>query len=559
MIQQVSRQALCLSVVAVAIAALGVSPPGHAEDVFQTNRPNVGALTLPPRNIDDIKEALNKSADGQINLSREKAVIKLPVPSSTDRQELASFYWLRGRAAVKLGLLGQAVDDLRLAASNSEGLDTHSVEDSRILQELAAAEFRAGNFMRAIVTRERALSRLSEGGRYIGQQMAMRRANARIYIALGEADKARSLLTKIDSLMITARGKRNWHWYQHNWLTHPAEVRADLLEYEGRYAEAEPIRRFILESSIKDLALNPERQRLGLTAPAQHTLLFRAARVTNRLANNLIHQQRYSEAEAIVRSELFRKLRLRGRNWMGTAGSLNKLSHILYQQGRHAEARELAELAIDVSVKANIPPAAWVASNSRRQRALALSAESRHREAVEEFERIEKIMTADPVALRVLGRGHPDWAISLIRTGRAQDALAMLDKLHKSQRQRFGDKNIRTVEVLGLKAMALAAAGQRTEALRLYAAALPRLRASANTTDGTQRSPTRVRRYRLIVESYLDLLVDLRQQANLRVNGVPVVVEAFSVADLLHARGVQQALTSGAARRRMCGTRRRSE
>ena len=96
------------------------------------------------------------------------------------------------------------------------------------------------------------------------------------------------------------------------------------------------------------------------------------------------------------------------------------------------------------------------------------------------------------------------WALALIRTGRAADAVSMIEPLVTDLRGRLGAEHYETAEMRGFLAVALTQAKRREEALKIFAETVPLLTAASATTDGSARSPVRTRRYVIMLESYLD-------------------------------------------------------
>jgi CHAT domain-containing protein len=338
-------------------------------------------------------------------------------------------------------------------------------------------------------------------------------------------------------------------FHLHSWPTWPMEASATLLESEGQYAEAEALRRQVVSDRRKNTEDARTRRELGIGKPgSDHISSRHVASAERQLIDNLIKQQRLLEAEGIARKRVYGSLRKRGRNFPGTGHELRILSGILAEQGRYAEARELADVALDIFLRVGLQPQSLGVADARRARAATLTAEGRYADALAEFERMRAGLAADPALLSRIGRGDLDWVLALARTGQGARAVTMAGELLKETRERLGEQHYETAEALGFLGLAQAAAGRRAEALQSFAAAVPVLIAGQDTTSGAQRAAARVRRLVLTVEAYIELLAETRASGLALPTGIDAVSEAFRLADLVRGSSVLRALSSGAAR-----------
>ncbi len=504
--------------------------------------------TAPPRDIADIRAHLAQAASKPVRPEASK-LVALQAPQSDDKFTLARFYWQRGRAAGELGMDQLELEDLRRAAEYGKGFDHEEVEEDRILTELAASEFRVGNLLTASRLREQAIAlsaRTTRGN--IGLRLSNYRAQVYTYSRLGERDKAREALAKAEELLAQGQRRPAYNWFRHNWPASVVQAKADLLENEGKYEEAEPYRRQALADRKQDIADNLERTKRGITNIVQIIPQRQFAVARRELARNLIKQQRLIEAEVIVRGMIYASLNNFGRYFIGTGANFVVFSDILYEQGRYSEAREVAEIALEIFTQLELRSESLNMVNARRARAAALSAEGRYAAALNELETMKQGLAASPLLLIRLGRGDIDWALALVRTGRASEAVAMIEPLVTDLRERLGAEHYESAEMRGFLALALALTNRRDEALKLFAESLPIIAAAGASTDGSARSPLRTRRYVILLEAYLDLLVDLRGSAAAKAMGIDTVAESFRIADMARAQSFQLALTSGLAR-----------
>ncbi len=503
--------------------------------------------SAPPRDISDIRAYLAQAADKPVRPEASEIVAK-QVPLSDDKFTLARFYWQRGRAAGELGLDQLELADLRRAAEYAKGfVDTNEVEEDRILTELAGSETRVGNLLTAASLREQAIPMSSRAvGGKIGLRLANYRFLVKTYSLLGERDKAREMLARAETLLAEGKRRPVYQSFRHNWPVWVAQAQADLLEDEGKYEEAEPYRRQALADRKQDIEDNLKRKNFANISQIIPQRLHAVAR--RDLAFNLLKQQRLNEAEVILRKMIMAGLKNNGRYFIGTGANIAAFSGVLYEQGRYSEAREMSELALEIFTQLGLHPESLMLTSARRARASALSAEGLYRDALSELETMKQGLAASPVLLASLGRGDIDWALALVRTGRSAEAVAMIEPLVAELSERLGADNYENAEMRGFLALSLALSNRHEEAYKLFAETVPILAAASASTDGNTRSPLRTRRYVILLEGYLDLLVDLRGSAAAKAAGIDAVAESFRIADMARSQGFQLALTSGLAR-----------
>ena len=280
-----------------------------------------GTYVPPPRTVEDLLAALKAYPDAP-NADAAAALVRQAPPKTDDVRKLAAFYWERGRAAQRLGLVQQQIADLRKAAEYGQGLSLNDVDDGRILAELAGAEIQGGNLLTALALRRQAVEAAARS-KSLGLQMSSAALLTAIYSRLGERKLAREALDQAETLLGSLQNSRNLRWYQHNWSASVNEARAILLEDEGKYQEAESLRRRVLADREADIEINEQRLKVAelLNKPSKDNVLRHRGRAETLLALNLVKQERLTEAEAVVRKQLGRALHARARYRPGTGNS----------------------------------------------------------------------------------------------------------------------------------------------------------------------------------------------------------------------------------------------
>jgi CHAT domain-containing protein len=157
-------------------------------------------------------------------------------------------------------------------------------------------------------------------------------------------------------------------------------------------------------------------------------------------------------------------------------------------------------------------------------------------------------MVGDPQSFQKYLAGDFGWAMALLKSGRAHQALEVLS-VALDRSQRLGEKYASTAQIRGLLGMAYAATGDRQRALSECAEAARALLDRSPEIDEeatSRRAQDHFRR--LILEFCIGLLADVRGTPLERQAGIDAPVEAFRLAEAARGRTVQRALDAGAAR-----------
>lgn len=430
-------------------------------------------------------------------------------PDTRDPGRLAAFHHDRGLAAWSLGRFGQAREDWGLALALAERTGP---PPAGLLKDLARAEMVSGHFQRAMELTER----LASGALRLPTCVLLVKAS----LGLGDLEKARQARDRGLKLADRARASGKFGAWP---SIHAAVMEADVLEAEGRWAEAETRLRAVV----------------ALSAPLEKD--FPAETMASRLAlvRMLLRQERLPEAEAEARAALNKAVDLGGRESGITAQALRLLALALLAQGRLAGAEKLVrtEMALlqDLGMEPESLPFIW----ARMALGDILHAGERLPEAMAEYDAaMAAARDLEYVRERSLRRNR-NMLLCLILTGRHQEALALAQRLLDADPQ-----GLARTELQALAALALARSGQTAPALAELSRTVPLL--LGRWAEQEEGDFSRNRRLRAIVEEYLGLLGDLHARG--QEQGLDAASEAFSVADAARGRQVRQALAASNAR-----------
>ena len=496
---------------------------------------------LPPRTLDDITLALQKFRPDPKRAEQDRAAAQAPPPPGADRTALFKFYLERSQAASRIGLLGQRISDLRLAA----GAAPSPTLRRQAMRLLASAEATGGNLLAAIaIDEQEVIDRKKGRSRKEICMLAMYRAQ------LGDIADAKRSLQDCESRYERRDRRGKSDQVDHTALALLERVRVAVWSAEGRLAEAEAAARKAFAEMQLHLPTIPARKRQGAVGTSVNLSRMRNVRDADerRLAEILVLRGKLVEAEIVARNVVRSELQRLGLYTLATGQALTTLARVVFEQGRFKDAGTLAAAAVDSLEQSGAVPESLPLVEARRTQGAALAAQQRWGEAIPEFEKMQAGLARDPLLARKYGTGDINWAWALVRTSKPDAARQMLEPMLERTRQRLGERNYQTAELRGFYAFALAAQADRRGALTEFAAAVPILLEFARADDasdsgGIARTLRRVQ----ILEAYIALLAEIAANGGTAA-GIDPVAESFRLADAARGSGVQRALTASAAR-----------
>jgi tetratricopeptide (TPR) repeat protein len=273
------------------------------------------------------------------------------------------------------------------------------------------------------------------------------------------------------------------------------------------------------------------------------------------LPRNLMRQGRLSEAEALIR-DILRK-RLDGQDWGNrtafgahiAAAALGTLSEITYEAGRHQDAIRLAQATANYYRTICAPPETLNLAMARNVIGQAMAAEGRWSDAVSQYELIEKGLKNDPGSFERLFRGNLSWALALIRSGQIPTALDHLRAALRKANLQFGQSHYKTAEIGAFIAIAHLAKGNLKASHDFFSKSVPILLSRRRENSGEDVTATAGdRRLKIVIENYIDLLFRLRNNQIASKPGLGFISETFRLAQIGRSQQVSRALSASSAR-----------
>ena len=269
------------------------------------------------------------------------------------------------------------------------------------------------------------------------------------------------------------------------------------------------------------------------------------------LVENLMLQGRLLETEALARELVhdFRFIYSRsgGQYFIGRA--LLVLSRVLFKQGRYSEAEYVAKAANNIYIKARAACSSVFLNLARQTVAKCMMAQKRWKEAIAQFNAIDDGMKNERDAFKTRFGGDVDWSIALLATGQVAKSMEKLETGLKVTSEQFGQNHYRTAVIRGLIAANHAAIGDKKTALEGFSEAVPQLlkqfrKARAETFTRFSKDPHLI----LIIESYMNLLADIRATPLETKMGINAVDSSFTLVDFVHGHSVQRVVAAVSAR-----------
>jgi CHAT domain-containing protein len=469
------------------------------------------AFVPPPRRIDDILEILNRPGHYD-----PKAIEKLKAEADASPPDKANatFFMRRSEAAISLGRAKQAVDDLRTALRYAE---RDRSTKSRILNILCRLEAINGNYSRAI---ELAKQRLR-----IGESMTVYDFLVETYTFAGDFKAAKTYLTQGLRLCNEARFKGVGKWWPDFWT---ANMQATFLDGQGKHSEAEPFRR----TAVNIIDSRP--------VPQNMPIVYRSL-----LAENLVNQGRLYEAELQARQTLGKALGLSGKVSGLTIRSLLALGEVLISQGRLNEAQKLCTILVGLVEESGISPDSLKMGVARMLLGKVSTCRHDFNEAAKQFDILKRDLRNNQYLYQKLFARNPNLITSLIKTGRSAEALQLISAAYDIYRKSLDKDHYLTAELLGLRGMAHMNLNNFKQAAVDFGTSMPTLLAANVAAEG---DISKRLRFKLIVETYLDLLTQIHGRTlekELRLNAL---AESFRLADAIQGQVVQGAVGASGAR-----------
>jgi len=491
----------------------------------------------PPRTIDDITAILDRQKPDPAKLAANRAIADAQPPAGAAAAALAEFYFKRGLAATELGRTPQRLADFKQASDFAQKANLPQPTQLLYLQRLTFAYDATGDFKAALeVIRER--QRLVEDGK-LPKAAFFNILQNRITdsVRLGRIDVAHGALAHLENLYTQSANWPNPSPIQReNFRSQLLVGRILVALATGQYADAEETARDCIGLSADLIAAE------GTLNVPPGTFENLRDNMHSSLANALLMQGRLVEAEAEARVALLSRLERFGRFAPETAGDIVLLARVLFEARRSADSEKLSAAARDIYETLGYDPGSQTVVLALFWQARAQVAQGKTDAAKATYATIERAVSGNADLRRRFLESDSSYGVVLVRTGRAAEAVAIMERNLEQSRARLGERSFATAAAHGWLGFALARAGQMARAKSEFDIAMPILLSPSREAESSESGGSDTQRDRILqvlVESYLELLAD---------SGGAVAAETFHAADAVRGRTVERALAESSAR-----------
>jgi CHAT domain-containing protein len=527
-------------------ANVAVEVPKEAAPTVPAGTGLPAGFVAPPRTIADITAILDSEKPDVKKIADLKDGADSRPAGKESREALAQFYFDRGNARAQLGRLAESIADANKAVEVGRGaIGTNMM--GRLLQFAAIQYATAGDPKKALEVYQRMMRDIVGAPGAKGYMFVVTRSMAGILVQMGDVAQAEATVRRSLPTLQEARtsGHPNWRAAYakvgQNWEAEVELGRALIFEARGQFREAEASYR-----------LGEQRKRAGMKGvldsdnPPAETIVLQAIDYTVlSQARMKSRQGRFAEAEVDARRALLSRLKDQGKYNPSTPRFVMGLADILVEEGRYAEAEQLARVCLEINQTVGVPDDSQSTVQLLSQLGGILNLQRKGREAIAVYGQIDKAIAGWEPARRQVFELNGSRIASLYVSGQVDAGIAAAEQLVKKQIATVGENHFDTAAARGTLAVGLMRAGRDAEAIGEFKAAIPVLMAAARENaddENTTVVAARSQRLQGIVESYFTMLAREQNPTG------DVGVETFSLADAVRGRAVQQALAASSAR-----------
>jgi CHAT domain-containing protein len=468
----------------------------------------------PPRSIGDILNLLDREKAKHLSTDKELIdKLKKEPPINASVHQLSKFYFERGEAAIILGNRHQSLHDLQKAYGivTSEKFNDKSALFLGITNHLASVELFFGNYDKAITLYKTSGS------------MSSYYHLTKIYADMGDFDEAAKIKTQGISYSM-----ENMNHFTFRSRLSMARLEYGYLESLGRFRDAEEFHREALHQALLGKENRPD-------------YLIREKRA---LALNLLRQNRLFEAEIMARQVIEDSIRLRGVGSASLVNQLQLLAEIFLGQGRLWHAETIIRAALQLNDNLGISSESEYYWMSKRTLGKILVAVGDYSSAAEQFEFFKEKEHSNRYLYNIYYGQNIDAMIALAMADRSKEIMPIIENAYRKSQNVFNEKDFRTAMLLAIRGIATAKIGELDLAYADFAAAIPIITKQTENTESFDSNY----RFKIIIESYLELLARIKESALEKRLGIDASAEAFQIADVLKDQVVQGSVLASTAR-----------
>jgi CHAT domain-containing protein len=517
--------------------------PGAAADATAGPRPT--AFVAPPRTIADVTAVLDHEKPDAARIAKAKAAADADPPKNLSTSQLVQFYYNRANARGLLSRNRDALaDGLKAMEIGRGGIDLKQV--ARIRQFVGMQYQAVGDPKQAMATYQSIINNVDQPGAR-GTFINASRNVAQTLVSMGDVIQADAVARRVAARVQEARGSPHPNWrnaysiYGNSWESDADSVRGLIFEARGQYREAEGAymrAEAFRRASLKNL------DRFDFPPPPAQVVMA-ADRELMSAGRVKAKQGRLNEAESDIRRALLSALKTVGKYNASIPGFILGLADILVEQGRYEEAEKLVRSALEIQRTLGVGDDTPTSANIMAQLGGVLTLQGKEKDAATVYAQLETAVSGWEAQRRDVFLLNSSRITALYSAGRLDAGIAAAQALLKRQVARTGESHFDTASARGVLAIGYALAGRAEEALKEFRAAIPIMMTAARENaedDETTVIAARSLRLQSVVEGYMRLLAQTSREVE------KTGAETFALADAVRGQSVQKALAASSAR-----------
>ena len=466
----------------------------------------------PPRSIDNILDVI--AIDSTKAALPVKEIVKrstTEVPLNATKNELIQFYISRGEAAFGIGFFGQSREDFQKAY---ELVGPEKASD-RLIDLLASSELNIQNYEKASTLFTILKERHSLGLRPYAQL-------AYIFALTGQFEKAEGV--KNEGLADGGTKSSKYSpWDELN----KGRLEYTVFNMQAKYEEAEPIMR----RAVAAAAAIPNQR-----------YLVQIERI--RLIRNLIDQNSLVEAELEARKTIMESTNLLGSESIYSMAARTILAEVLLAQGRLIDAERVSQAAVQAYEQLDIPLTFGWWSRSIDTAGKILVAKGDYWGAMKQYDFFLRMKESNRYIFDAFCGNNRNVMLTLMMTGRSAEAMDLIESAYQKSENLLGKNHLQSAELLALRGMVNNSLNNLESAYRDFSDSIPLIAKSKTYAENRLLN----NRFRVILESYLELLSKLRGSLAEKTLSISVPAKAFEASTLLSGSAVQSAVLASSTR-----------
>jgi CHAT domain-containing protein len=485
-------------------------------------------LSPPPRKLDDILAILEQPENQNADITELFQRADSTVPAGRPSVDMYHFYKSRANARYELYRFQAAAADIRQAIAYGEQT---GIRESFLYRRLAKLEMQAGRYEAAFDLSEKALLNLHYAkwrfGPYLGFQ-------SRILTRMGQFTQAADMIERAYQHYREVPAAARYSYIVHGGERDIGnendilEAEAELLETQGLYTRAH-------EKRVRVLSYKSQ---------MRHKRPIEAVYAELDLATNFRYQGRLVEAEKEARWAVKHAVGIYGRQSGITAAALQTLGEVLLAKGDLDNAKILVAAQKDILAQLRLAKEEDVMVRARMFHAAVLCADYDFAAAMAAYQSALDGMQANVYLYGRYARRNTSLILVLIENRQIRAARVLIRETRDDNQSLKINSIYKNAELTALEALILYQE-EKTEAARAnFAKAVPGLMAILQEpgSDFEMR-----RRADLLLNRYIELLLDFYQHESDQAGRDNLVEELFRLADARQSR-VNSALGESSAR-----------